>query len=199
MKELKEILNELETLLKKSNYPIFNYLQEGKKDNAFSDVEELFDSLKFPVREDIVEMYKWKNGVRGIYQTAIGKLELFTNGIMLPFEYAVSSYALEVKTQKLFGKEYFPLFTSGGGDYIIMNMDNKNNSFGQLFLFSPSVLLTNKPISIYDSLTSLFKTVLELYIKKGYFFESEDLEIDYDLEKEISITMNPKSKFWIEN
>lgn len=199
MEDFKEILEKFESMLKEFNYPILNYLQEGKRNSSYDDVAELFKNLKFAVRNDIVEMYSWKNGVKGMYENPVHNLELFPNGIMLPFEYAVSSYALEVKSQKLFGKEYFPLFASGGGDYILMNMDDTKKSYGQLFLFSPSVLLTSKPVSIYDTLSTLFETLLEIYYQKGYYFNGNGLEIDYDIEKEVSMRMNPNSKFWVED
>ena len=146
-------------------------------------------------------MYSWKNGVKGLYEVPIGQLELFPNGIMLPFEYAVSSYVLEAKTHKLFKKEYFPLFTSGGGDYILVNMDERKAFYGQLFLFSPSILLTNNPIAIYDSIATLFDTLLETYRLSGYYFKSDSsvLEVDYGIENEVALRMNPKSEFWKQN
>lgn len=45
-------------------------------------------------------------------------------------------------------------------------------------------------------ITSLFKTVVECYNSKAYVFYNGELEIDYDLEWEISETLNPLSAYW---
>jgi hypothetical protein len=197
MSELKVKLTELETLLKQFEYPILNCLQPGKdKDDPI--IGELFTNLKFPIRHDLEDMYRWKNGVVGLYEKPTGELELFPNGIMMPLEYAVSAYALEAKVHKLLDKEYFPLFTSGGGDYILINMDKTKPAYGQLFLYSLPILLTERPMAIYDSVTTLFETLLEIYRLRGYYFSpnKKALEVNYEVENEISIRMNPKSEFW---
>jgi hypothetical protein len=106
----------------------------------------------------------------------------------------------ETSVNKLFNKkEFFPVFSSGGGDYILINLNAKKNVFGQLFLCSPSILMTNKPIAIYDSLNSLFTTLLEIYRQKGYYFKGGFLEIDFNMEESISKRMNPNSNFWKES
>jgi hypothetical protein len=154
--------------------------------------------MKFLIRNDIIQMYEWKNGVEDLFEKKTGEIELFTSGIMMPLELAVSMYALEVRVQKSFKKNFFPLFTSGGGDYILMHLDEKKRTYGQLFLYSPSILLSGKPVSIYDSLNSLFQTTLEVYKKRGYYFNEVDktLGIVYEIEKKVAIEMNPKSELW---
>lgn len=198
MDELKNILQELDFFLKGNSCPVIKHFQEGK---AASEIVDSFNNMKFPIRNDIIQMYEWKNGVEDLFKKKTGEIELFTSGIIMPLELAVSMYALEARVQKSFKKGFFPLFTSGGGDYILMHLDEKKKTYGQLFLYSPSILLSSKPVSIYDSLNSLFHTTLEVYKKRGYYFNEVDktLEVVYEIEKEIAIKMNPKSEFWRDN
>jgi len=191
------LLVELESLLKASNYLIVTKFNDGKEEK---EIAEYLHNLKFSARKDFVDLYKWKNGVSNLFQGGnIGQLELFANGIMLPLEYAISTYTLEVKVQKKFNSYFFPIFTSGGGDYILINFNTKSKLFGQLFLYSPSLLMTNAPMSIYDSLEVLFETILSIYKEKGYSFKNNVLEVDYEIESLISRRLNPKSDFWKED
>ena len=198
MKELEKKLKELELFMVECNCPILGHFNNGI---PASEIADSFSNLKFPMRDDIMQLYEWKNGVNDLFKKKTGEIELFTSGIMMPLELASSMYTLEVKIQKAFKKEFFPLFTSGGGDYIMIHLDENKKTYGQLFLYSPSILLSNKPVSIYDSLTDLFQTVFETYQKRGYYFNESDktLEVDYVIEKEIAIKMNPKSEFWRDN
>jgi hypothetical protein len=194
--KLFKFLTELELVLKEFNYPIINKFNDGKNEE---EITEYLDNIKFPNRKDVVELYMWKNGVNGLYQgTNIEQLELFANGIMFSLEFAISMYALEVRVEKKFKKTFLPMFTSGGGDYILMNFDVKSKSYGQLFLYSTSILMTETPMPIYDSLESLFETVLSVYKGKGYYFTEDVFKVDYDIEKKISKQLNPKSDFWKE-
>ncbi|RXK86627.1 hypothetical protein [Filimonas effusa] len=195
MDEIKEVLQELESFLSKLECPIMVHLQKGV---SAAKITDSFNNMRFPVRTDIMQLYEWKNGVIDLFKKKTGEVELFTSGIMMPLELAISMYALEAKVQKSFKKEFFPLFTSGGGDYILIHLDEKKKTYGQLFLYSPSILLNDKPVSIYDSLYGLFLTTLEVYKRRGYYFNSSDntLEVVYEIEKEIAMELNPKSEFW---
>ncbi|MFD2919974.1 SMI1/KNR4 family protein [Terrimonas rubra] len=198
MDKMKTVLKELEIFLSESDCPLLTHFQGGI---SASEVADTFSNLKFPIRDDIKQLYEWKNGVSDLFKKKTGEIELFSSGIMMPLELATSMYVLEVKVQKSFKKEFFPLFTSGGGDYILIHLDESKKTYGQLFLYSPAILLSSKPMTIYDSLTTLFQTILNIYQRGGYFFSKSDksLEIDYDIEKEISIKLNSKSDFWREN
>ena len=147
--------------------------------------------------KELVELYKWKNGIAGIYQECtIGEVSLFVHGILYPLEYAISMYALEAKVEKYIQENYFPVFTGGGGDHILMDL-NKNKPSENLFIISPSLFIS-KPITIYDSLERLFETVLVTYENNGYYFSGNSLEIDFEIETQIATELNPKSKFWKE-
>ena len=189
-----DLLHELESFLRKSHYSIINKFDDGKQD---VEIYEFLKKLNFQARKDFVELYSWRNGIKGLFQgAAINQLELFANGIMLPLEYAISLYLLEVKVQNKFKKYFLPIFTNGGGDYILMNFDSKSKSYGQLFLYSPSLLMTEDPMSIYDSLETLFETILFIYKENGYVFKSEVLEVNYEIENKISRQLNIRSEFW---
>ena len=90
----------------------------------------------------------------------------------------------------------FPLFGSGAGDYYLIDCANNNQTQGTIFYFSPSDPDFDGMISIYDSLDKLLHTVSECYKLGAYFFNDNQLQIKYELEKGISINKNPESHFW---
>jgi len=146
--------------------------------------------------KELVELYKWKNGIAGIYQECtIGEVSLFVHGILYPLQYAISMYALEAKVEKYIQENYFPVFTGGGGDHILMDL-NKEGRSDNLFFYSTSILLSDKPMTIYDSLETLFATVLETYKQNGYYFDNGVLEVDFEIQQKMSRELNPKSDFW---
>ena len=193
---LTPILKELEDFMTDHGYPIIKKFNIGK---AQEETIELFKNMDLYLPNDVIELYKWKNGISGIYEegTTISELSLFADGIMFPLEYAVSTYALEAKVEKYIQENFFPIFTGGGGDYILMDLSKKNRS-ENLFLYSPSILLLDKPMTIYDSLEALFKTVLTTYQTTGYYFDGNSLEVDFEIRDKIAAELNPKSDFWKE-
>jgi SMI1 / KNR4 family (SUKH-1) len=191
---LTPILKELENFLVGHGYPIIKKFNDGIAE------EEIIDTLTrldLNISSKLIDLYRWKNGVAGLYEeTTEEELSLFGMGIMFPFQLAVTTYIKEAIDEKYIKKNFFPLFTTGDSDYILMDLDKKKPS-ENLFLISPPLSIS-KPMTIYDSLEKLFETVLLTYKNNGYYFNGDSLEIDYELETEIATELNPNSKFWKE-
>jgi hypothetical protein len=59
------------------------------------------------------------------------------------------------------------------------------------------LLLSDKPVVIYDSIVRMLGTIIECYRFNAYnFSETGELQIDYDLEEQISKQLNPNSHYW---
>lgn len=109
---------------------------------------------------------------------------------------AIELYNSHAVVSKYWPDYYFPLFTNGGGDFILLNIDVQSEEFGRLYLYSPAINLSIEPISLYDSIKTMVDTILLCYKHCAYFFENRELIIDTDLEFEISKRQNPQSLFW---
>lgn len=94
---------------------------------------------------------------------------------------------------------FLPLFSTGHGEYLAINLKdylNKPNETPIYYLstWNPDFELYT---SIYDSFYQIFVTVNECF-KKGVYFMDDGGLIDIDIDKyyEISKKMNPNSEYW---
>jgi len=193
MKQLNELLADFENALAKAQSPILYKL------NAGLDFIVINESLKrmHIENEALITFYGWKNGVSKIGRGIIGEIEIFPDGSMLSLEEAENVYNIYTQEESSWGKNLFPIFTNGGGDYLLYDIDDKSQTFEMIFLYAPSLLLDEKPQTIYDSLESLVETQIQCLKSNAYNFDSKGIdEIDYDLLSDISAKNNPKSKYW---
>ena len=188
---LTSLLRQLESFLIENDYPIIKKLNTGI---AEEEINGPLKEFNLGIPRNLIELYTWRNGVPGLYEGATTEeLELFSTGIMFPFEQAVETYIREALEEKYFKNNYFPIFTNGE-DYLLADLEKKRPSEG-LFIYSPSLFIS-KPMTIYDSMEKLFETVLLTYQNQGYYFSGNNLETDYEIETAIATELNPKSKFW---
>jgi len=89
-----------------------------------------------------------------------------------------------------------PLVLSNSGDFIAINLSNVDKTIGKMYVFSPSITLSEEMVSIYDSVYSFIATLIECYDLGVYKLTNNLLEVDYKREAEISRKHNPNSKFW---
>lgn len=193
MATLRSVLLEYELLLKELNAPVTLFLQNGLEESYIQSLLSPIDK-NFP---SLIDLYRWKNGVVD-FNASIQQLELFPDGIMLSLENAVECYQIYVASKQRWQKELFPIFTNGGGDYLLLNCSEESVNQGRIFLYAPSFLLSEALESIYDSLETLFHTNLSCFKKRAYFVNSEnkEFEVSYDEKYEISGRLNPKASFW---
>jgi len=194
MKQLKELLTDFENALVKAKCPILQKLKAGY-DAMF--VNELLNRLHIQ-NDALATFYGWRNGIMNMADGLIGEMELFPNGIILSLEESENIYTLYTQDQ-VWEKIFFPIFTNGGGDYFLYDVDDKSPTYEMIFLYAPSLLLDEKPQTIYDSLESLIETQIQCLNNDAYNFDSKGIDnIDYDLLYDISAKCNPKSKYWDE-
>jgi hypothetical protein len=186
---IKLLLSQFEKLLLGSNAHICHLLQEGK---VGIEITEKLASVRVRELQDVVELYKWKNGVSDSIES-INEAELFPEGIMLSLETAIETYIIYTN-RGLWKSDLFPLFTNGGGDYLLVNTIGEEN---HIYMYAPSVLLSEEPVRAYESLEKLFMTVAKCFDEEAYFFTEDKLmDLDFDLKYKISSELNPSCEFW---
>jgi hypothetical protein len=192
MANFKNILTALELFLRDINAPILDKLGPGIDK---TDIELFAKKSNLFFDEEIYELYEWRNGIANPNENIIGEMTLFTNGIFYCLEEAIrtyKSYALDLGS---WDQRFFPLFSSGGGDFLLVNLGERNSD-KHVFLYSPPLLYSSELISIYDSLEKLFISVFECYKREAYYFEDNVLEKNINLEFEICIKNNPNAAYW---
>ena len=184
---LSSILAELEERLQLKKAPVLNNFNPGLPE------KEIRDQLKAIRIENelLVELFSWKNGV-GSDDLAVGEYEMFSFGTMISLKAAIDHYEAAM-ADNIWDKSLFPIFI--GTDYILFDTSKGEN--GKIWYYAPSLLLSGKPVTIYDSLVRMLGTIIECYRFNAFnFTETGELEIDYDLEEQISEQLNPKSRYW---
>lgn len=195
---MKELLTEFENCLLSHKVQAINLLQPGSlKNKVLEDLKNI--EIENP---ELVDFYCWRNGVSDfdMQNKNISELELFPFGIMLSLESAINIYLLYTTKLKAWSKSLFPIFANGGGDFLLLDIDNNSKQFSQIHIYCPSILLSTQTETIYDSIETLFKTVIACYYKGVYKMDNDDISIDVDYyqEKELSKSLNPNSDYWME-
>jgi len=195
MTKLSTYLIQLEEFLLANDQKRITHLQNGL---SSTEIDSMLLSKGIDAPE-LRGLYSWKNGLKTENDTlVIEQAELFPDGIMLRLDRCVTVYDLYTQKNKSWRKTLFPFFTNGGGDFYLIDFDARSEFSGMIFYYSPSLLLTQEPLTIFDSLENMFETVLECFTRNAFYLEPEkDWEIDYDLQVQIATKINPRSKFWV--
>lgn len=193
MKQLKELLSEFENNLKEQHAPILSKLSPGisleKIENIFKQNGIENNSLK--------ELYHWRDGISYNSGWTVGELDFFSFGILMSLEDMIKHQSILSIPTGMQNKLLLPVFATGGGDYILFNVDNNSKDYNRLLLYAPMLVLSKTPMPIYDTLESFFETINECYEAGAYKFnETGKLDIDYELEQEISKRLNSASEYW---
>jgi len=194
MKDLNELLIELSKYLEDNDAAILKSLQKGlNQDYTTATLANIgISNNELPV------LYEWKNGIDINAEFIIGAMDFFSHGVFLSLENAIENRESLLESECITSEFLLPIFTNGGGDYILFNAVSNSQSTGQLLSYSPMVTLSLEPITIYDSLANFVETIIECYKKKAYVFNDGILEVDYELEKRIASILNPNAAYWQE-
>ncbi|SHL42798.1 hypothetical protein [Flavobacterium chilense] len=183
----------LNQILKEINHPILQIFEESESEK---DIENKLGKMKLEINKNLIDLYLWRGGVNGasVYD---GTFEYFFSfGSFIDIGSAFSLLLLDRKTLKIYDKK-LPFIQSLTGDTVSIDLSSKSSTRGMLLLFSPSLTLSSELMTVYDSIEKWIETIIECYKRNAYKMNSDGtLEIDYQLEKEISLDLNPLSDFW---
>lgn len=182
--------------LKKNNAAVVNFLKPGVNETKLSELSEIF---QFELPNSIKDVYKWQNGTDDIENKTIGESSFFPGYVFLSLDDAKLTY-LESMELKGWDRKYFPVFSSGGGDFLLVNCDRSDLDFEKLFFYSPSDPHMEDGIaSKYDNIGCFFKTIYEC-LEKGCIEVNKNngwIDIkDYNIMLKISYQNNLLSEYW---
>lgn len=172
---------------------LMQQLQPGLSGN---DIDKLLNTVQVQFTTELYALFSWKNGVKNIDNATPEAWQIFPMGIPYSLANAVEAYQSASLKQHLFETDYFPFFYSGHGDILLYNMDESNPTYRMISLYSPELLGTNTPKTIYDSLPSLVDTMLTCYAKQIFWISQGKLEFDSDGHYNVASELNPNSYYW---
>lgn len=216
MKNLKEILKELESLKEFENViPIF---EEGITDLSIFDRLQKFG---LTANEDLKTLYTWKNGGK-LWYSDIELNELKTEGLIseseylkrktnnlsyihsnllfgdsffLPLDYAIHSHLDFNETSY---PELFVFFASDG--QLLINLDPNSKFYSRIYYKNASIPIP-EPVSIFLNLEDMFNTFLHFFKQKIFFLE-KDMNNNYDFARDYNrysfegLKLNSKCQYW---
>jgi len=187
MDTIKLLLQELGDTLRQYNPAAYENLMP-----PFTN-EEIDTNLKKIGIEDenVKKMFQWKSGIKNEHN-----YRMMQFGGLLTFNSIKESISLN----DYFDHSLIPLISDDEGEMLLFNK-NSGPHYGKLYLFSVGSLYINHPISYYDSLYSMMRTVIDAYKKNAYEYDKENdwLDInDYQL-AEIAKNYNPNSAYWTDH
>jgi hypothetical protein len=192
IEQFEQILSEVELELSQRRAPILARLAKGK---AETELKEIFTNIIVP--RELFSLYKWKGGTV-TENVAIGECWLFKMGALISPEKALKLYERRVNKDEYWTEGMFPIFESLGGDYYLLDINESSPTCGMLFFYSRSAVDFETIISKYDSLQTLFATILECFRREAYYYDNDNtLGFDAKLERNINMAFNRKSAYWV--
>ena len=185
-------LEEFEILLSEL-YP--NFLIQFNSGISGYDIVQIMTANKLSFSNSLKDLYIWRNGINIQESSDILEYMIFPNGILFSFEEAIEHYKICALKEKVWAEEFFPIFSSGYGDYVLIKQSTAFHFDEFLYFFSPALLVV-EPTTIYDSLETLFDSLKEGYqngtIKRDNNLLIRDQYSYHDLMKK----RNPQSEYW---
>jgi hypothetical protein len=190
---LQKVLNKFELTIKDKEPIILSYLNNGLSK------DEIYDKLRFlnrEIPEDLICLYQWRNGLNSKL-TRNGLIML--DGYFMDLDLSIKVYNAD--KEHYWNNHFFPIF-SGGDQLLLLGIDKNHPSFNKIYFFdlSPSAFIRFDKylISYYDTLESLFISVVNCFEKGAYSLdkETETLKIEWELMWSINKECNPSSEHW---
>lgn len=182
-------LHNFHELLLSINHPAIMMLN-GEMDQQNMDVLFLSKGIDLKGNDDLYTLYAWGNGIQMSREAVIGQMSFFNTGIFLSFEIAVETYLIYVHEEELWDKKLFPLFTGGGGDFLLIDLDQSSPTYNMIHLYSPGRTVTK-----YDSPDHLLQSVMACYKAGAYYIKDNLFHMNDDTHL-ICSKLNPLSEFW---
>ncbi|HEX8279089.1 MAG TPA: SMI1/KNR4 family protein [Segetibacter sp.] len=174
---LNELL-ELERELIAVGHPVIESLQPGLTE---PELLKLFKPLRLLVPPELLELYKWHNGVSNFNHQPSGKVDFLPLGIFFPFSLALEQYE---EYRRRYGAHLWPIMGSGDSDNYLINLSYDKKHHGKIYF--ASIPLRQKPYIQFTSLTHMVEVLIACYRDKAYVIGSDNfLDLRDDLEKKV--------------
>ena len=190
MEMITQLLNEIEKSLQQLDHSCLVHLNLGISSQQ---IQELFEKIPLQPTQDLRALYTWRNGSEDSEGITLGELAFFPGFYLMSLEESIQTY-LELRETDAWGKSWFPIFASGGGDFYAMNLAPEAQ--GQILGF---YVFEEETQVEYRSLKSMLATLKACY-EQGIIFRNEQgyLDMDYRKHAEIAHDINPDVKELIE-
>ncbi len=145
---------------------------------------------------DVIAAYQWKGGTNVPAGTNLDDVQFFPGFYWLSWDDAMANLSTFRKDRR-WNPSWLPVFANGGGDFYAVNCEGGSESLCSVVGF---ILDQPEQEVEYQTLGSMFATILECYRRGAFFVDSRGfLEMDDRLHAEIARAHNPKVALWKES
>ena len=192
-KKLQKFLEDSDRVLHKLNAPILQRLNQGI---STEEVEAMLKGRQLP--PEVYQLYSWHNGTVLDVNVPIGELWLFPGAAFMSCARAMEVDKIRSGKDKYWNAKKFPLFESRGGEYFLIDGNQGSRTAGMIFFHSAGSVDFDTVISKFDSLETLFNTIVTCFQQGAYFYDNINKMVGFnpDLERHISRQLNPRSAYW---
>lgn len=183
MVTFESLLQEFEETLRKYNPLEYEKLQPPLRDK---EIEESLVELGIS-DENIKGLFQWKNGEK---EDSYCQMMIF--GGLQSLE-VIKKFRSDI----VYDSRLVEIISDNGEESLLFNT-NAGTHYGKLYLYSVPSLHIQYPISCFDSLEAMLKTVIEAYKKEAFLYDKQRnfLNINYDRFVLIAREYNKNSKYW---
>jgi hypothetical protein len=192
-KKLQKFLEDLDRELHRLDAPILKRLNKGA---STDDLKVTFNDIRLP--PEVYQLYNWHDGTIFDTRVPIGEFWIFGGAALMSSARAVEVNKLRSGKDDHWTVQKFPLFESRGGEYFLIDCAHRGRTAGMIFFHSAGAVDFDTMISKYDSLETLFNTIVTCFQQGAYFYNNVNRTFGFnpDLERHITRQLNPRSKYW---
>jgi hypothetical protein len=195
---MKELLSKIETEMRSKKMQAVTFLLDPIDESILNDFIRNNYKASLPLDGILTEIYQWHNGCKINNTDPVEKFYIFPTYYINSIEDIQN--IIDNDDFFEFKKNYYmPFFSSGHGEYLVVKINevidfSENAPVYCLSTSNPELEICEK---IYDSVFSMFDTILKLYQKNLIFIDEDNLmDCDFLGCLEISKKMNPNSEYW---
>lgn len=186
------MIKQLIELSKILDYQYPNFMENFLVGVTKKEIAEFENEKKVNFPEEVIELYEWRNGIKNMYNEQANRLALFVFGIFLSLEDGYEHYKNACLKEGLWPQDYYPIFTSGVGDYFLIE---QSISHPFIYFYSPALEVI-EPTSAFDSLQILIEAITEAYSKNILKRNESNELINSDDYFQFMKRKNPNSDYW---
>lgn len=186
---------DLDVLLKEYNT---SYYKQIGKPIERSEIMGLLEENGLYLCDELIELYSWHGWVdrKIIYNDKY--VELCSFGCLVDLKSALAWFVEDKETEKyLDGK--LPIVECIDGSYLAVDLKKDSPTKGSIYACNPSITLTDKMVTTFDSILLFIQSVVECYKQGVYVSDKGYLDVNFDKEYEISKRLNPNSIYWVDD
>lgn len=181
----------LEGHLNKLHVPVTKYLHTGLSDTEV--INEL-NCIKLSATEEIIHLYKWKNGAHPDSTLPLGEFLFIPGYFFLPLSKACEQYQLMADFDD-WQKTWLPILSNGNGDFFAADLTASFTSPTPIIDY----LLPDPDTPIaFQSIANMIRVFIMCFEQNAFFVDSKTgyLDADDDAWGTIAKKLNPYSPCW---